>query len=309
MIDIRVRTQIPEEELQEKIGKILTEDDFNVLLKRATTVRKPDGSLMCVYLPGAIPEDVAAASYDTLHSLKRFQTTNRGLASGTPRVRGFRGSRTYTKPIASSIIGAFDAKQPYPYCRLTAWTGAEFDRYRGLWPLFEVIADAFKAHVPERFAAQMRMVERTRPEWVIEGTPFTTVTVNNTYPTGVHKDAGDLREGFGNLAVLRRGEYTGGVFTFPRYRVGVDMQDRDVLICDVHEWHGNTKLELKDPTAERISVVCYYRQDVHKCRSPEEEAERAANYQHRHQEGVEAAQREQLEAETGVGARQEIEGA
>lgn len=290
MIDIRVRSQIPDEELQAKVGKILTPSDLNVVLTGPCTVRKPNGELMCVYLPGAIPEWIADATYATLHSLKRFQTTNRGHASGTPRVREHAGTRTYTKPIASAIIGAFDARQPYPYCRLTAWTGQEFERYRDLWPLFEVIAWEFKAHAPERFANQMRMVERTQPEWVIAGTPFTTVTVNNTYPTGVHTDAGDLPEGFGNLAVLRYGEYRGGLFTFPRYRVGIDMQHRDVLICDVHEWHGNTAMELLSEDAERISVVCYYRRDAHKCGTAADEAQRALLYQHRHEEGAQAAQ-------------------
>lgn len=150
--------------------------------------------------------------------------------------------------------------------------------------------DFWTAAAPERFANQMRMVERTQPEWVIAGTPFTTVTVNNTYPTGVHTDAGDLPEGFGNLAVLRYGEYRGGLFTFPRYRVGIDMQHRDVLICDVHEWHGNTAMELLSEDAERISVVCYYRRDAHKCGTAADEAQRALLYQHRHEEGAQAAQ-------------------
>jgi len=280
VIDIRVRTQIPQSELDAKIGRILTEDDYNILLTRATTVRKPDGQLMCVYLPGIIPQSVMAQSYETLHGFKKFQTTNRGLASGTPRVRQYSGGRTYTKPIASSIVGAFDAKRPYPYCRLTAWTGQEMEQYRGLWPLFQVIADAFKKHVPDRYGVQMAMVEKTQPEWVIKGTPFTTVTINNTYPTGVHTDAGDLPQGFGNLAVLRYGDYSGGIFTFPRYRVGVDMKHGDVLLMDVHEWHGNTQLQLHSDDAERISIVCYYRADVHKCGTFADEAKKALEYEH-----------------------------
>ena len=82
---------------------------------------------------------------------------------------------------------------------------------------------------PERFAEQMKHIRRTHPEWVIAGTPFTTVTVNNTYSTGVHKDQGDLEEGFSTLVVFREGHYEGGWLCFPEYRLGVDMQDCDLL--------------------------------------------------------------------------------
>jgi hypothetical protein len=99
--------------------------------------------------------------------------------------------------------------------------------------------------------------------------------VNNTYPTGVHTDSGDLEEGFSNLSCLRRGDYSGGIFVFPEYRVGFDMQDGDVLLMDAHQWHGNTRMELHSEDAERISIVCYYRTDMAKCGTAEEEAQRA----------------------------------
>ena len=105
--------------------------------------------------------------------------------------------------------------------------------------------------------------------------PWTTVTVNNTYPTGVHKDQGDLDEGFSNLAVLRRGDYAGGHLTFPRYRVAVNMQDGDLILMDAHEWHGNTQMRLDSEDAERISVVLYYRTNMITCGTAEEEIEHA----------------------------------
>jgi hypothetical protein len=276
VIDIRVRSRISKEELEEKKGKILTDDDYNVLVTGPTRVFSPEGQLLAVYRPGGLPKELLAEKYDTLHSLKSLQTNNRGLASGSVRVAREGSKRSSAKPVASAIIGSYDAKMPKMYCRLTAWTGAELEKWEDLLPLFQVIGTHFKEQVPDRYAVQMAKVMETKPEWVVPGTPFTTITVNNTYPTGVHTDSGDLEEGFSNLSCLRRGDYSGGIFVFPEYRVGFDMQDGDVLLMDAHQWHGNTRMELHSDDAERISIVCYYRTDMAKCGTAAEEADRAA---------------------------------
>jgi hypothetical protein len=62
-------------------------------------------------------------------------------------------------------------------------------------------------------------------------------------------DAGDLREGFGNLTVIERGKYDGGFTLFPRFKVGVNLRTGDFLAMDVHEWHCNT--EMKEGTEDK----------------------------------------------------------
>lgn len=109
------------------------------------------------------------------------------------------------------------------------------------------------------------------------------MTVNNTYSTGVHKDAGDLPEGFSCLSVLRRGIYDGGVLVFPEFRVGVDLQDGDAIYMDPHEWHGNTQIEKLSPDAERISCVLYYRTRMRECQDPDSELAKAKSVENRRQ--------------------------
>jgi hypothetical protein len=293
-VQLRVRSKIHPDELEAKRGKVLAEDDYNVKLTGPTDVYGPDGKLFAKYMPGAL-KPLMEASYETLHSLKTLETNNRGLASGTPRMGSVAGSRwNYAAPVKSAILGAFDPKTPRNYCRLTAWTGREAERFGGLVPLFQAIGEHFRAEVPDRYAAQERFIGKTHPDWVIAGTPFTTITVNNSYPTGVHTDKGDLEEGFSNLAVLRRGDYRGGVFVFTEFRVGVDMQDGDLLLMDAHQWHGNTAMfcnvcndrigpggtENHDVACgtERISIVCYYRTRMTQCGSAEEEVAKAQEW-------------------------------
>jgi hypothetical protein len=274
VIEIRLRTKTNPDEMDQKIGKILTPSDINVFLTGAARVYKPNGQPLCVYVPGGMPEALRATAYPILHTIQG-DSKNRGAASGAQRVRVRKIN--YARPVKSNILGAFDPSSGgrFPYCRLTAWTGRHTEHFMELYPYFQEMGRMFAELVPARYAVQKARTDATHPDWVIPGTPFTTVTVNNTYPTGVHKDAGDLAEGFSCLTVLRRGDYSGGALCFPEYRVGVDMQDGDAIFMDAHEWHGNLDMELRSLDAERISVVLYYRTQMTVCASMPEEIEKA----------------------------------
>lgn len=275
MTEFRLRTELPDEAMLAMKGRNPTEAEFDLLLTGPTRVLKPDGQLLCQYLPGIIPQELREASYPVLHALKSFQTTNRSYASASKRVRQYRGTRTYSRPVSSAIVGAFDAKPPYQFCRLTSWTGTETEAFKSLWPFFREVDRHFREQVPDRYDNQEQFMAGVDPAWKIPNTAFSTATINNTYSTGVHTDAGDLPEGFGNLATLRLGKYSGGYLVFPQYRVGIDMKDGDVLLMDVHSWHGNTPLHLEDEEAERISVVLYVRRKLDRCGNAEQEAAKA----------------------------------
>jgi hypothetical protein len=284
-VELRLRSRISQAELDEKVGKIITPGDFNVLLTGPALVLKPNGKPLCVYLPGAVTGEVTPEVYEVLHSLRKEITMNRGLASGSLRVQRGKQDRTYSKPVPSTIVGAIDPGGVYKYCRLTAWTGENLPQWRTLHPLLRTVAARLEQYVPDRYANQLAAAQASRPEWVVPGTPFSTVTVNNSYPTGVHTDKGDLEEGFSTIACVRRGNYTGGVLAFPAYRVGVDLHDGDLILMDAHEFHGNTAMVCECGNtlrtccdtcgAERISVVSYFRTRVQNCGSFEDEISRA----------------------------------
>jgi|SRR5690606_9363084 len=286
MITMRLRTRISQTEMDAKVGKILTDSDYNVLLTGAAKVLKPNGDPLCVYLPGELLDEVDAGDvYDILHSLRTITTNNRGLASGTKRVATKTGHRSQSRDIASSVIGAMDAAGRHKYCRLTAWTGQNLPYWESLSPLLRGVACALEEHVPDRYAAQAAEAATAQPEWVVPGTPFTTVTVNNSYPTGVHTDKGDLEKGFSTIACLRKGSYTGGRLCFPLWRVAADLKHGDLICMDAHDWHGNTMMVCacgekmngmcEKCGAERISVVSYFRENITQCGSSDEEYAKA----------------------------------
>lgn len=291
MISVRVRSRITADELELKKGKVIGDDAYNLLMTGPTTVYGPTGKPLCVYLPGVMTDAVTEPVYQVLHSLRTEVSDNRGMAGATKRFQIGDQKRTYARPLSSAIVGAIDPGGTFKYCRLTAWTGRHLPQFELLRPALQQVAQQLATHVPDRYAAQAQEIASTHPDWVIPGTPFTTVTVNNTYPTGVHTDKGDLDKGFSTLFCVRRGSYTGGRFVFPEYRLAVDMQDGDLLLMDAHQYHGNTAIVCDCGTrlitmcpvckAERISVVAYMRTEMVSCGSEAEEIAKAVEHRER----------------------------
>ena len=129
-------------------------------------------------------------------------------------------------------------------------------------------------YAPERYAKQRAIADASSKDFVIKDTSFTTVTVNKNFRTACHTDAGDFAKGFGNLGVISMGKYEGFITVIPKYGLGIDVQNSDIALFDVHEVHGNTE-PVKISYYERISVVCYYREKMIYCGSQEYELNRA----------------------------------
>ena len=168
----------------------------------------------------------------------------------------------------SNIIGYFDKRDrnfvDSPPCRTTAFTSQQVDKWTKVIPLIENMDSHFKKLTPKNHAIQHKQAQKTK--FVIKDTAFSTVTINYNWRTALHKDAGDLKEGFGNLVVLEEGEYEGGCTGFPQFKVAVDCRHGDFLAMDVHEWHCNTKIYPISKDYSRLSLVAYLREKMVRCK-------------------------------------------
>lgn len=285
---ILLRTKVSAAEAETFIGRMLTTESFDALVTGDADVFKPNGQRLCSLVKGAISDGVYEGAREALEHLRSYKSLNRGLYAGGHRALhrrqdGTLSSTTVTvdadgneMAVSSAIVGFFERTPRMPFCRATAFTQNEPSRWRTLLPLAQAVAKAFSARVPDRYAAQMREAQRTHPAYVISGTPFTTMTVNNTVRGACHRDAGDLKEGFGCISAMRIGSYGGHFLVFPEYRVAVDIGPNDLLLFDPHEMHGNTPMVAASVGAQRISVVYYFRNGMQECLAPEAEARRAA---------------------------------
>ena len=118
---------------------------------------------------------------------------------------------------------------------------ANFEKYNDGLPFIQHIDKLFQKLTFEVHNKQLTRAD-TKPHLKIPETAFSTVTINRNFRTAMHRDAGDFRDGFGNLTVIERGKYHGGYTIFPQYGVGIDLRNNDFVAMDVHQWHCNTPM-------------------------------------------------------------------
>jgi hypothetical protein len=267
------------------------------------------GELIFKFRKAIIPSGVAKRSADVLFKHK-FSSNNRGTAGGDIKeniekgtaagdlqssfdenkigessgvqFRKIKKDGTVSKTnraneIGSGIIGYYDRYPRIPYCRLTAFNQNHFEQWKEVYPIVKFVDNSFKELIPENYKLQRAEADATSQDFIIPNTAFSTVTVNQNWQTAVHKDNGDFEKGFGNLVALRRGKFEGGYFVLPEWRVAIDLQNCDLLMVNVHRWHGNTPIKMISKDALRVSLVMYYRKKMIDCGTHEEERLRAAN--------------------------------
>lgn len=196
--------------------------------------------------------------------------TNRGSVSGSKNL-----NLKQNKKINSSILGYYDKWGPiHKYyfktlnmkkpveVRNTAFSHKYPEKMKHVMPLLNSIDLLYKKLLPTYYKKQYNKAKET--EFKLGKTAFTTITTNVNFKTTIHKDMGDDINGFGNLAVIERGTYKGGETCLPRYGIGVDVREGDLLFMNVHEWHGNLPIYDKSKDAVRMSIVCYLRENVWK---------------------------------------------
>ena len=194
--------------------------------------------------------------------------------------------------VASNPIGFYEQNKNLGTdlpCRLTHFTRTNFDKYNEGLPFLRKIDSLFQKLIPDSYQRQLNRAN-LKPHLKIPGTCFSTVTINRNFRTALHQDAGDFKEGFGNLTVIEQGKYHGGYTVFPQYGVAINLRNNDFCAMDVHQWHSNTPIyeteedkqynetidsDFKDNpkvgTAglyqkyTRISFVCYLREKIADC--------------------------------------------
>jgi hypothetical protein len=293
----------------EKRGMRIIDHDADVYVEDETA--KGGKRLLAKFRKGVFPIAMTELAWDAFHKTAA-SSRNRGAAAGpldlsgnywkkrnvnvinpwsaNYEVNGKMSRMRVNNPVFSSVLGYFE-QTPFVGlpCRMTAYTQAYFKYYKQGLLFIQAIDKQFRRLVPSRYKPQHERAA-AKPEYQIQNTAFSSVTINRNFRTGLHKDAGDFKGGFGNLSVVERGKYHGGETLFPQYGVGFDIRTGDFLAMDVHEWHCNTALyetasdkaynkKLEDVYTNdietgiqgshfkftRLSFVCYLREKLIDC--------------------------------------------
>lgn len=277
------------------LGTFIEKDAYDTLVDSDADVYAPanlegDAEMIMSFRKGVFPKKITEAAYIGLHNAVG-RTENRGLAAGPREQIGALGTRDwvlgadgkptgqvykkgsgeisdthYAVPVESGLAGYFDRYVRIPYCRQTSYTRDNEPEFIKSLPFLQAISEQFRILHPTRWANQKKVADATTADFVIPKTVFTTITVNRTFRTACHRDAGDLQEGFGNITVLEHGKYDGAFLCMPKFRIACDIREGDVMLFNSHEIHGNMPIHPIDG-GERISLVCYYREKMGQCQS------------------------------------------
>ena len=267
--------------------------------------------LLAKFRKKVIPKETVQLGWDAFR-LASNPSRNRGAAAGPIDMKGKYWSKRKPvetdkwstryiqngKPskmrvnnvVASGVVGYYESTAFLDAaCRMTSYTRGALKNYLHGLPFIQAIDEQFKKLVPDAYAKQLAAVKK-QPLYRIDGTAFSTLTVNMNFRTALHQDAGDFKEGFGNLTVIEWGKYHGAITMFPRYEVGFDVRSGDFLAMDVHEWHTNSpfietkedkeynktlpEIRTRDPETgvkgtehkfQRLTFVCYFREKLANC--------------------------------------------
>lgn len=296
-----VEKKFSDDHMKSKEGEYFDNKDYDMILHDNCDVyyydENGDKQILMKFRKNVFPLKLCNIGIDCLKEASKKTHDNRGAAAGVIdlkkmpsyanqldqligrnkfRVKAYR-SRLTGKIVTNSlgnisksnIIGYYDKRDrnlgPHaPPCRTTAFTSQQVEKWDKVLPLLHAIDKQFKKLIPKNHKIQYNRAHET--DYVIGNTAFSTVTINNNWRTALHQDAGDLKEGFGNLVILQEGDYDGGYLGFPQFKVAVDPKHGDFLAMDVHQWHCNTKIVPKTKDYTRLSIVAYLRDKMINCK-------------------------------------------
>ena len=163
------------------------------------------------------------------------------------------GLIAYSNPISSVMCGAKRGR----------FTGsmsiAHPDKWERLKPLCDQVEIAFKEIAPDVYKRQIGFAEQSiLPEY--RHGPFTTASANrysekDSLEMGVHSDGKD--SGMTTISIFREGAFSGGLFCWPRFGIGLDLPSHSVAVLESKELHCATKVS---GSGTRYSTVLY--QDI-----------------------------------------------
>lgn len=278
------------------MGSFLDENSFDYLINYDCDVYDISGNLLAKFRKNVLTE---CKLFDCVNNVRKAITLQdgRGIASGkvdiaktryrdrdVHTVEGFKLSGVGTggrklkmkfgNQFLGGIIGYMDRSVMTPYCRKTAFTKNEFEKFKKAIPFIKEVDFYYSELINDKWKIQKEYAKATNKNYVIDQTSFTTVTINKDFQTAVHKDTGDLKKGFGNLSCYKTKGCKGGYFVLAEWRIAFDLDNCDLLLVDVHQWHGNTPITKESEEDERISFVMYYREKTIKCLATSKELER-----------------------------------
>ena len=315
-----VKKSCSDDEMDKRLGQYPTDADYDFVINSDTDVMDSKGKIICKFRKDVMYSPAFAKDFvSATRTYSRHLHENRGASAGFLQpmrvgshareglVKEYDGKTFRTKYYSkksgklsnsttcnqtqSNIIGFYDKRDrnipDTTPCRQTAFNVRFPDQFKQTLPYLQELSKKFKKILPGIWQKQHNRCMISK-KYIINDTVFSTVTLNYSNQTAIHKDAGDFVEGMACLSVLKDrqnvNDYKGCLLVFPQYRFAVDIQENDLLVADTHHnYHGNTAfIQVLDKPDNmngsfssrhiendwhynRLSLVAYLREGMARC--------------------------------------------
>lgn len=289
--------KVSDEEAMKMEGQFVDLNFYDEVIDESTDVYiEKDGEIKLLFSlrKAVIPDNISKIAYDSyIKHVRRCKTNSRGKASGMvdikklssnvcevldkdrfkSRVRFKNGKISKYKVcnnVKSMIAGFYDkpcrnVRNKNIACttigRETAFVKNHKDDWLNSVEYIKYIDDLYSKIYPTQYLKQKELIEGCEP-YVIDNTIFSTVTLNYNFRTAVHKDRGDIKDGYSAFTICSKGDWDGFYLGYPQYKLCINVKQGDFVIMNPHEFHGNTEIINSDKEYERMSMVFYFREGL-----------------------------------------------
>lgn len=187
-----------------------------------------------------------------------------------------KGLRTYGLPTNSAVFGALPRIEiRQDYCRFTRNTVDQCGLMPSVLELSESVCSLYNEYLEKDYKKHVEMSEKdVLQEWLMPGTPFTTINFNLNHAIRYHRDTVNQKGTKSNVIIVKDGA-TGGELVLPEYRVALSQEDGAVIIFDGQQViHGVMPIAFND-NGYRASIVLYTLRGMKNCYPFAEELDRA----------------------------------
>jgi len=164
------------------------------------------------------------------------------------------------------------------YCTATSCYVEHPDEHDIIVSYAAKVAHYYQEFAPLLYQQHMEMTEKVLENWKIDESVFTSGIVNKNNPLPYHFDAGNFRDVWSNMIVLKR-NVLGGYLAVPEYGLGFELRNNSLLMFDGQNiLHGVTPITQLEQDSFRYSIVYYSMQQMWKCLPPRDEIERIQRF-------------------------------
>ncbi len=189
----------------------------------------------------------------------------------------FQHSNRLSGIISTSRIFGYSPRSPRKnFCSSTSLMRQQRQEHGAFVKGGKIASEVYQTYNTSLHEKHSNLTEqKVKPEFTIKETPFTSGIVNDNNPLCYHFDAGNYKNVWSAMIVMKKGIKQGHL-SLPEYGVKVEVADNSIFFFDGQNiMHGVTPIIKTSSFARRFSIVYYSLQRMWSCLPMGEEIARS----------------------------------